>query len=77
MLVVVRQRSLRTTFSNLERERERENLHKPVHGPEERHVLHGGVDGGEDDDHEDQGGAGQGGAGHTGSSGGQPGEKER
>ena len=75
MLVVVRQRSLRTTFSN--RETERENLHKPVHGPEERHVLHGGVDGGEDDDHEEQGGAGDRGAGHTGSSRGQPGEKER
>ena len=52
------------------------NLHKPVHGPQEGDVLHGGVDGGEDDDHQDQGGAGQGGAGHTGGGGGQPGERE-
>ena len=73
--MVVRQRSLRRTFSKLEA-RGRENLHKPVHGPEERHVPHGGVDGGEDDDHEDQGGAGQGSAGYTGSCGCQPGEKE-
>ena len=62
-------------YSGLE-EKERDNLHKPVHGPEEGDVLDGGVDGGEDDDHEDQGGAGQGGAGHTGGGGGQPGERE-
>ena len=55
---------------------EEENLHEPIHGPEERHVLHRGVDSGENDDHEDQGGAGQGGAGHAGSCGGQPKERD-
>ena len=34
------------------------NLHKPVDGPEKRNVLVGGVDGGQDDQHEDEGGAG-------------------
>jgi hypothetical protein len=43
-------------------------LHKPVNGPEERDVLVGGVDGGENDQHEDKGGAGD--AGRSDGSGG-------
>ena len=46
-------------------------LHEPVHGPEEADILHGGLDGGEDDHHEDQGGAGHAGRGHGGRSRGQ------
>ena len=45
--------------------------HEPVHGPEEGDVLHGHVDGRQDDQHEDQGGAGDAGAGDTGRGGGQ------
>ena len=47
------------------------HLHKPVHGPEKRDILHGSVDGGQYDQHEDQGGAGDAGRGHTGGGGGQ------
>ena len=46
--------------------------HEPVHGPEERHILHRRVDSGEYDDHEDQGSAGYRGAGNAGRGGGEP-----
>ena len=46
--------------------------HEPVDGPEEGDVSHRGLDGGEDDHHEDQGGRGHGGGGDGSGGGRQP-----
>ena len=45
------------------------DLHKPVDGPEKGDVLVGGVDGGQADEHEDEGGAGHAGGGDRGGGG--------
>ena len=72
MLFVVRQRSLEQKYLDTTSTKIFGDLHKPVHGPEKRNILDRGVDGGQDDQHEDEGGAGDAGRGHASGCRGQP-----